>query len=78
VGSNWIIEVVDGAIQQGGSNLQNSTRALWDFFNTPGTNFSDPKVIWDRQSDRFFLMALQNDNTSTSVIHLAVSPRDDD
>jgi hypothetical protein len=80
VGTDHTVAIVNDTIEirakdNSGIPLQDP---LFDFFGTSlSTHLFDPKVLWDRQSARFFVVTLDNDTTSRSMIHLAVSPTGD-
>jgi hypothetical protein len=80
IGTDHNVAVVNSTIEiraKDGSGVP-ARAALFSFFGTSSsTNLFDSKVLWDRQSQRFFVVTLEKDNTSTSVIHLAVSPTGD-
>jgi len=56
---------------------------LQDFFagllpETPPLNFGfDPKIVYDKHSDRFYVVCLFGDKTSTSFIYVAMSENSD-
>jgi len=79
VGTTHTVAVVNTSIeirQKGGGNI--GVRAnLGEFFGGGGPYLFDPKVLWDRFSQRFFVVTMESNRTSTSVIRLAVSPTGD-
>ena len=80
IGTDHTVAVVNDTIEikakdNSGIPLQDP---LFDFFGTGlSPHLFDPKVLWDRQSQRFFVVTMDIDNTSRSMIHLAVSPTGD-
>jgi hypothetical protein len=78
VGPNHIVEMVNSEMRimnKGGGIIQ--TVAIEDFFGVdPGFDGSDPQVIYDAPSGRWFASYFQSTTTSSSVI-LAVSTSSD-
>jgi hypothetical protein len=80
IGTTHTVAVVNDTIEieakGGGAHVDS---ALYSFYGTiPAlTKLFDPKVLWDRQSQRFFVVTLAKDNDYHSFIYLAVSPTGD-
>jgi len=77
VGRNHVALVVNSSIalftKVGTKQLQQTLATFFDGMGA-GTFIFDPKVVYDRQADRFYVIALEKDTaTSTSKILLAAS-----
>lgn len=78
VGPAHVIEATNGLVRlssKTNSNLQ--AVSLAGFFNRAGKHVYDPKIYFDRLSNRFILMALEVDfKAKVSFIRLAISQSD--
>jgi hypothetical protein len=75
VGPAHIIEATNGLVRLSSkTNAAVQTTTLASFFNRTGKHVFDPKIYFDRLSNRFILMALEFDlKSKVSFIRLAVS-----
>ncbi len=79
IGTTHSVAIVNRSIevQAKGGELIPVRASLNSFFGSGKAFMFDPKVLWDRHSQRFFVVALESDKASTSAIWLAVSPTGD-
>ena len=74
-GPNHLLEATNSGLRLSSKENTNVQIALSTaFFNRPNKFLFDPKVYFDRISNRFFAVILEfDDSPQTSIIHLAVS-----
>jgi hypothetical protein len=74
-GPNHLLQATNSGIRLSSKENANVLIALTTaFFNRPNKFLFDPKVYFDRISNRFFAVILEfDDSPQTSIIHLAVS-----